>query len=180
MWKQLRIATALAALAGPLGAAEIVSPLSHPNHPLLPADAKSSQCFAHLVLPAVREFETVKTQVTPPRVAVDLETGATEVVIPAKWEIRTVERVLRPRQEHFYETLCPQRYTHSFVESLQRALAARGYDPGSATGWLDDPTRSAIRAYQGAKGLNSAIISLKTVEEFGLISHTDFNAFTGN
>jgi peptidoglycan hydrolase-like protein with peptidoglycan-binding domain len=39
------------------------------------------------------------------------------------------------------------------VKAVQRELAARGYDTGPEDGTLNDKTRSAISAYQGAHGL---------------------------
>ena len=179
-------AMALAATVGvahPVSGGEvtqIVSPLSQPNHPLLPPDARADQCFAHEVTPAVIETTTNRTQLTPPRLAVDLETGETEVVRPATYDTVTAQRVIREREEIFFETICPQLYTDRFVRSLQRALKARGFFGGVPSGWLDDQTKLAIKLYQKQEGLPSSILSLRTVETFGLISHRDFSGLTGN
>lgn len=160
--------------------AQIVSPLSNPDHPLLPKDARADQCFAHEVTPAILETTTEKTQLTPPRLAVDIETGKTEVIRPATYNIVTVQRVIRERQELFFETICPQLYTERFVQSLQRALSVRGFYDGAPSGWLDDETAAAIRRYQKTQGLPSSILSLRTVEAFGLVSHRDFKGLSGN
>ena len=160
--------------------AQIVSPLSQPNHPLLPRKARTDQCFAHQVTPAIIETITHKTELTPARVAVDIETGETEIVRPATYDTQTQRNVLREREELFFETICPQHYTQRFVESLQRALAARGFFSGVPSGWLDEETHLAIRHYQKQRGLDSSLLSLETVEAFGLISHSDFRGLTGN
>ncbi|MEM7440181.1 MAG: peptidoglycan-binding domain-containing protein [Pseudomonadota bacterium] len=160
--------------------AQIVSPLSHPNHPLLPRKARADQCFAYQVTPAIIETITHKTELTPPRLAVDIETGETEVVRPATYKTEQRQNVIREREELFFETICPQHYTQRFVESLQRALNARGFLGGPPTGWLDDQTKIAIRLYQKQGGIDSDMLSLQTVEAFGLISHRDFEKLTGN
>lgn len=162
------------------GVAQIISPLSQPNHPLLPRNARADQCFAYEVTPAIIETTTHRTQLTPPRMAVDIETGETEVIRPATYDTVTVQRVIREREELFFETICPQLYTERFVQSLQRALKARGFFGGEPNGWLDDQTSLAIKLYQKQEGLPSGILSLHTVEAFGLVSHRDFKALTDN
>lgn len=174
---------ALLALGTPSLSAEVrqvISSLSHPDHPLLPRDARKSQCFVHEVTPAIIETTTHKTQLTPPRLAVDLETGETEVVRKATYRTQTSQRVVRARQERLFETVCPQHYTERFVQSLQRALRARGFGDLRTSGWIDPETEAAIRAYQQRGGLDSAMLSLKTAEDFGLVSHSDFQGLTGN
>ena len=160
--------------------AQIVSPLSHPNHPLMPKNATPHQCFAHDVTPAIIETVTRKTELTPARVAVDIETGQTEIVRPATYKTDTVQEVIREREDLFFETVCPQFYTERFVKSLQRALHARGFYVKQPSGWFDAETQLGIRLYQKQSGLNSKMLSLKTVEAFGLVTHSDFRTLTDN
>lgn len=159
---------------------QIVSPLSYPNHPLYPQNVRPDQCFAHDVKPAVIETTTHRFQLSPARIAVDTQTGETEIIRPAKYKTETLRHVVREREELFFETLCPQHYTQRFVESLQRALAARGFYSGQPSGWLDEQTQTAIRLYQKPDGLNSPLISLRTVQAFGLITHSDFQSLIDN
>ena len=43
---------------------------------------------------------------------------------------------------------------------------------------MDQKTNIAIKLYQRGDNINSEILALKTVEAFGLISHSDFEAQT--
>ena len=40
------------------------------------------------------------------------------------------------------------------VRSLQAALVEKGYEPGATTGFFDDETESAVKAFQKAEGLS--------------------------
>lgn len=174
------ILAALMLVGQPMTAGQIVSSVTHPDHPRLPPDARPDQCFAYEFTPAIIETITEKTPLTPPRLAVDLETGKTEVIRPATYKTVKVQRVVRERQEQWFPTPCPQVYTERFVQSLQRAMKARGFYSGPVTGLLDEQTQLAVKLYQRQDGVDSAMLSLKTVEDFGLISHRDFSDFTDN
>ncbi|MCP5074960.1 MAG: peptidoglycan-binding protein [Rhodobacteraceae bacterium] len=155
-------------------ASRIVTASEEPLNPNLPADAAPDSCFAHEYTPAIIETVTEKTPLTPARVAIDIETGETEIIRPATFDTVTVQRIIQEREELWFETLCPQLYSERFVNSLQRALRARGFYSGELTGWMDVQTNIAIKLYQRKFGLNSQILALKTAEEFGLTSHSDF------
>ena len=164
-----------------LAANRIVSASQEPNNPNLPADAAPDACFAHEYTPAIIETVTEKIPLTPARVAVDIETGETEIIRPATFDTITVQRIVQEREEFWFETLCPHLYSERFVNSLQRALRARGFYTGELTGWLDIQTSIAVKLYQRKFGVNSELLSLQTAEEFGLISHRDFKgAANGN
>lgn len=174
---------ATAACAAPAAAEpflRVVSPLTHPGDPALPEGARPDQCYAQEITPAVIETVTRKRQLTPPRRAVDLATGKTEIIREATWETVTERRVLREREERVFETVCPHLLTPRFVRSLQRALAARGLYAGTPTGTLDAPTRAALAAFQRAQGLPSSTLALETAERFGLVPHRAYRRITGN
>jgi peptidoglycan hydrolase-like protein with peptidoglycan-binding domain len=61
--------------------------------------------------------------------------------------------------------------TVEFVETLQRALKARGHYRGSVSGYIDTRTYSAIRKYQAPQGLDSSILSLAAARKLGLIAY---------
>ncbi len=75
------------------------------------------------------------------------------------------------QQEIRIETPCPDEMTIDLVASLQRALAARGHYAGRATGVMNDATRAAVKSYQTEQGLPSAILSVETARELGLIAY---------
>ena len=121
------------------------------------------------------ETVTEKTPLTPARLAVDLETGKTTVIRKATFKTVTVRKIVSPRKEQWFPAVCPHNYTEKFVQSLQRALKARGFYSGALTGWTDEQTKIAIKLYQRKYDVDSPIVALATAEEFGLISHSDFN-----
>ncbi|MCP5088959.1 MAG: peptidoglycan-binding protein [Rhodobacteraceae bacterium] len=162
-------------LAPPASAASrIVTAAEEPDNPNLPANAPRDSCFAHEYTPAIIETVTEKTPRRPARVAVDRDTGETKIIRPATFDTVTVQRIIQEREELWFETLCPHLYSERFVNSLQRALRARGFYTGELTGWMDVQTSIAIKLYQRKFGLNSQILALHTAEEFGLTSHSDF------
>ncbi len=157
-----------------LAAGTVVSVLNDPDNPGLPKDAPRDSCFAHEIEPAVIEIVTERTPLLPERRAVNIETGETTVIQEATFDVKVVPRIVTKRKDIWFETICPQLYTKKFVRSLQRALRARGYYSGKYSGTLDAQTKLAIKLYQRTKSLNSEILALSTVEEFGLIPHRDF------
>ena len=78
---------------------------------------------------------------------------------------------MKERRELWFETPCAPALTPEFVESLQRALKARGHFRGSVSGYIDLRTRSAIRKYQASQGLDSSILSLAAARKLGLIAY---------
>jgi hypothetical protein len=157
---------------------EVVSKLTNPDHPLLLETAALTDCFGYEFSPAVIETITEKTPLAPARLAVDIQTGKTTVIREATFKTVTVQRIVTQRQEQWFPAVCPQTYTEKFVQSLQRALNARGFYSGELTGWMDEQTNLAVKLYQRKDQIDSSILALATAEEFGLISHSDFNSFT--
>ncbi|WP_069299647.1 peptidoglycan-binding domain-containing protein [Neptunicoccus sediminis] len=156
-------------------AGQIVSRLTHPDHAKLPENAGPTDCFGHEFTPAVIETITEKIPLKPARLAVDLETGETTVIRKATFKTMTMQRIVTPRNEQWFPAVCPHKYTEDFVQSLQRALQARGFYSGALTGWMDEETKIAVKLYQRKLDLDSPIVAKATAEEFGLVSHSDFD-----
>ena len=68
----------------------------------------------------------------------------------------------------WFERPCDREMTPYFVETLQRALQARGLYRRDITGEMDTATRFAIRLYQQPLGLDSGILSLSAARSLGL------------
>ena len=92
------------------------------------------------------------------------------VLEPPIYKTDTRQRIVRERRELWFEALCDSRLTPEFVASLQRALAVRGLYAGPVTGSVDARTRNAIRSYQKAQGLDSAVLSLAAARQLGLVT----------
>lgn len=146
------------------------APGDGPAHAPLPAlvaaeishDAEG-RCWGHDTAPAVVETVTAHEIETP---AVHAEDGT--LVSPATYRSTVQQRIVRERDAQAFETLCPPAYTQDFVESLQRALTARGFYRGAVTGVLDAGTRRAVQDYQRPWGPDSPLLSLEAARRLGL------------
>ena len=72
-------------------------------------------------------------------------------------------------EEVAFRVPCPEQMGQSFVETLQRALMARGFHQGPVTGKADSQTRAAVQAFQKGNGFNSPILTLETAQRLGLV-----------
>lgn len=129
-----------------------------------PPDARPGACYGKDVTPGVIEQVTEKVLVSPPEIGPE-----GNVIKPAKYEEKVSHQVVTGREEIFFETPCPPRWTEEFIASVQRALAARGFYRGEISGNLNDETRSAIRSFQLEDGLNSGILSTESARRLGLV-----------
>ena len=131
----------------------------------IPPGAAPDACWGKQVEPAVIETETRQVIVQPAEIRAD---GT--VTRPAIYKTETVQRIVREREENWFETPCDDQLTEEFITTLQRALAIRGYYVWQITGQMDARTRAAIRRYQEPQGLDSGILSLAAAQQLGLIS----------
>jgi hypothetical protein len=129
-----------------------------------PPSGDAAACWAgHTTAPA--RVETVTEQ----RLERPEERDASgRVVAPAVFRTETRTAIVQEREEIWFQTPCPPLLTEAFVTSLQRALAVRGLYRGPLTGEMDARTRSAVRAYQKARGLDSGLLALETAQRLGL------------
>ncbi len=72
-------------------------------------------------------------------------------------------------EEVAFRVPCPEVMGQSFMETLQRALIARGFHEGPVTGRPDAQTRAAVQAFQRENGFNSPILTLETAQRLGLL-----------
>jgi putative peptidoglycan binding protein len=129
-----------------------------------PPGARPGACYGKDVTPAVIEQVTEKVLVAEPQIGPE-----GNIITPAKYEEKVSHQVVKGREEIFFETPCPPRWTPDFIASVQRALSARGIFGGAVTGTLDASTRTAIRTFQLKDGLNSAILSTESARALGLV-----------
>lgn len=130
-----------------------------------PPGAPPGSCWQRDVAPAVVETVVEQRIVTPPRTRAD---GSTQ---PAVIRTETRQRIVRDRSAVWFETPCPPEMTPALIASLQRALLARGFYSGQATGMMDAATRAALRSYQAQNGLDSDILSIRSARELGLVDY---------
>lgn len=128
-----------------------------------PDGADPNACWTQTVSPATIETVTQKVLVTPARISPD-----GRVQTPPVYRNETRQIVATPRREEWFETPCAQDMTPEFIASVQRALVARGYLTGEATGVLDAPTRRAIETYQSRAGINAEMLTVAAARKLGL------------
>lgn len=130
-----------------------------------PEGAAPGSCWGRTVSPAVVERVREQVQVSPAEVSVD---GTITKLPVFRNEVR--EQIVTPRRDNWFETPCPEVMTPAFVETLQRALAARGFYAGPVTGVMDGATRAAVLQLQTSEGLASGVLSLATARQLGLVA----------
>ena len=130
-----------------------------------PPNARPGSCWGRDVTPAVVETVSEQIMVQPPEVLAD---GT--VIAPGIFRTETQQRIVQERRELWFETPCAEVWTEDFTASVQRALKVRGLFFGTVTGQQDARTRAAIRRYQSAGGLNSAILSMESARRLGLVA----------
>lgn len=138
------------------------------------------------IIPAV--YKTVESQVIAEEartIEVPIEpvyeTVATKVLVsPERTEEEKIPAVYRDVQERklvskggytvWTEILCASKTTTSTVQDVQRALKARGYDPGPIDGILGLKTQTALRQFQNDNKLPIGNLNIKTLQALGLKS----------
>lgn len=152
------------------GALAACAPGDAPSRAALPAlvaaeithDAEG-RCWGRDTAPAVIETVTAQEIETPA-----VHAGDGTLLRPATFRSVVRQRILRERDEQAFETLCPPAYSQEFVETLQRALAARGFYRAEVSGVLDAATRRAVQDYQRPWGPDSPLLSLEAARRLGI------------
>ncbi|MDP3859105.1 MAG: peptidoglycan-binding domain-containing protein [Stagnimonas sp.] len=95
---------------------------------------------------------------------------AEERRIPVPAEYQSIERqvLLSAGTASWKSILCETNTTPGIVADIQRALLAKGFNPGKIDGVLGRDTAEAIRAFQQATGLATGGLTLETLERLGV------------
>lgn len=128
-----------------------------------PADTED-QCWVHLPGQPRTKLEEQVIKVAEPR----LDSDGRELS-PAIYRRAQVE-VTEPNPGQHFARLCDDQLTPAFVETLQRALQARGVYTGEVTGVMDTATREAVGRYQRGQDLDSDVLSLSAARQLGLVN----------
>lgn len=130
---------------------------------LSPPGAAKGTCWEREIVPARIETITEQVALSPAELG-----PAGEVLKPAIYATQTRQEIVSPRQESFFQVLCPKELDASFVSSLQRALKARGFYAADITGLMDPDTHAAVQAYQRSLGERRDGVSLAAARKLGL------------
>ena len=108
------------------------------------------------------EYKTVKVlkMVQPPQ----------EQRIPIPAEYQTVEKqvLVKEGTAAWKSILCETNTTPGIVADIQRALLAKGFNPGKIDGTIGRDTAEAIKAFQQANGLATGGLTMETLERLGV------------
>ena len=108
------------------------------------------------------EYETIKVtkMVTPPQ----------EKRIPIPEEYGTVTKKVKVADSclDWRLVLCETNMTPEVIKKVQQALSNAGFNPGPIDGIYESDTRSAVVAYQKAKGLAQGELTYETLESLGV------------
>ena len=110
---------------------------------IAPPGAQPGTCWGKHVSPAVIETVTHQVLMQPAEVHADGSIGQ-----PPIYKTETLQEIVTPRRETWFETPCEADLTPEFIASVQRALTARGFLSGPVNGEMDARTRAAVRRYQ--------------------------------
>lgn len=95
---------------------------------------------------------------------------ATTRRIPIAEKYETVTKRVQVSEERlsWAPILCQTNVSGNIITELQRALRAKGYNPGPVDGVYGQETRSAISAYQRRQGLARGGLTLETLNALGV------------
>lgn len=135
------------------------------SYSALPAGRDQDSCWGKDVRPAIVETVLERVLVQPGQ-----RDAEGNVLRPPVYREQRRQAIVQERQEIWFEIPCQDRLTPDIIASLQRALKARGLYAGALSGQMDTRTRAAIRRFQSAEGLDSAVLSLWAARKLGLVA----------
>ena len=113
-----------------------------------------------VTVPAVYSTVEVVKQVEPPK--------EKKTVIPAVYKDVPKQVKVTDADMEWREILCETNTTQDVVRRLQKALAAKGYDPVWIDGVYGSKTRAAVIAYQKDNDLASGQLTMQTLDHLGV------------
>ncbi|MBL4749481.1 MAG: peptidoglycan-binding protein [Amylibacter sp.] len=134
----------------------------------------SETCFTPYTAPAVIETVTEQVLVQEEVREIDPETGQSVVTSPAIYSTKTIQKIITDRSEAQIQIVCAKDQNRDFIQTLQRALTARGFYDSAINGRMDDRTKRAVRKVQKSYGVNISDVTIELAENYGLIIHRLF------
>ncbi len=112
------------------------------------------------IIPAKYETVKVRKVVTPPQ--------EKRIPIPAEYRTVTKRRMVQPSSMEWRRVLCETNMTQANVLEIQKALKAKGFDPGPLDGIYGRETGSAVNAFQVAQNLPKGGLTYETISALGI------------
>ena len=130
--------------------------------------------YAKVPKQVVAKPASTRTIKTPPkyttiRIKKLIQPATTRTIpIPAKYKTVTKKKKIAEGYAKWVPVVCKTSINSTMIRSVQRALKNQGYYHGPIDGVWGTESRSAVRAYQRAKGLPVAGLSVATMESLGI------------
>ncbi|MES2683376.1 MAG: peptidoglycan-binding domain-containing protein [Pseudomonadota bacterium] len=108
------------------------------------------------------EYKTVRTlkMVTPAE--------EKRIPIPAQYQTIASQVLVSEGKAEWKSILCQTNTTPGIVQDIQRALLAKGFNPGKIDGIIGVETSAAVRAFQTANGLATGGLTMDTLDKLGV------------
>ena len=111
-------------------------------------------------IPAEYKTMKVRTLVTPPK--------ERRIAIPEEWDTVTKKVMVKDGNMAWRPVLCETNMNSSTVRDIQRALSAKGFNPGPIDGVYGSQTQGAVRKFQQANKLVTGALTMKTIKALGV------------
>lgn len=122
-----------------------------------------------LVSPAsVREVETPAEYKTVRTLKIVKPAEERRLAIPAEYQTITRQELVSESSAEWKSILCETNTTPGIVQEIQRALLAKGFDPGPIDGVVGAETSTAVRAFQQANDLATGGLTIDTLDKLGV------------
>jgi hypothetical protein len=120
----------------------------------------SPERYEEAIVPAVMEKRRVRK--------VTQEARTETYTVPAVYDDVTRQRVLGSPEPVWREVICGKNTSKEKIMEIQRALAARSYNPGPIDGQLGKQTVSAMQKFQADNNLPQGQPSVEAVQVLGV------------
>lgn len=95
--------------------------------------------------------------------------AVSSTVVPAEYKTITKRQLVKAGGfSEWREVVCSSDITTDLVKAVQKALAAKGYDPGPADNVMGAKTKSALIQYQKDNGLPVGQLDFETLRSLGI------------
>lgn len=135
---------------------------------MIPAEYKTVRRQVMQTPPTTRKIEIpseyatvrVRNLVSPARIK--------KIPIPAEYQQVTRQEIVTEGRMAWRRIMCETNITSDVVVRIQRALMNAGHNPGPIDGVIGKETKTAVRAYQKAKGLAVGNLTYETIDRLGV------------
>jgi hypothetical protein len=122
-----------------------------------------------LLKPAeVREVETPAEYKTVRTLKMVSPAQEKRIPIPAEYQTVASQVLVSEGTAEWKSILCETNTTPGVVQQIQRALLAKGFNPGPIDGIIGRETSAAIRGFQVANGLATGGLTMDTLDKLGV------------